>query len=411
MSLADKFTAAHWAMDSTHLEAFIEATAAIDLLPVDPIIDAAIDVEDGEPMGSEVAFDMRGPMMNRVPAIMTAFGVEAVDMAQLSADIRAAGDDENVKRIQLNIDSPGGMVAGLDVLTQSIRDAKAKGTEVVAVVEGMMASAALWAGVQADRIVATELSQIGAIGVYRVLIDTSKAADNAGLSVHVISSGGVKGGGVRGAPLSDEVLADEQRMINDINSIFVKAVAEGRNMPEDEARNLNTGQVFVAKDALSLGLIDEVSNNPQAIMSAPQQETVAMSDYLDLVAKHPKHAALVRDMAGSEASVDDVLAAIEQADTLAEHEAKVVALDAATQRIEALEAEKADAEARIVELEGVAAAATEKADALGAVAETGDDPGHESTPQDKQMAREQFDAMGAIAQAKFYADGGVVSDK
>ncbi len=73
-----------------------------------------------------------------------------------------AASNPNIAAIVLQIDSPGGEVSGTQQLADVIKSVQ---KPVVAFVDGMMASAALWIGSAADEIIAsTPQDIIGSIG-------------------------------------------------------------------------------------------------------------------------------------------------------------------------------------------------------------------------------------------------------
>ncbi|MEO0479606.1 MAG: S49 family peptidase [Planctomycetota bacterium] len=175
----------------------------------------------------------------------------------IRAKLAEAIEDTNVSAIVLDMDSPGGSTDGIDELAQAIRDARGA-KPIIAHVEGLMASAALWIGVQADEVYATHTSEIGSIGVYWTLIDSSKAHEKAGMRVDVVSSGGQKGALVPGVEISKETRAEVQASVDEFTDLFVEAVSEGRGMEADDVRKLADGRVHLAPKAEELGLIDGV---------------------------------------------------------------------------------------------------------------------------------------------------------
>jgi ClpP class serine protease len=82
----------------------------------------------------------------------------------LATDIQQALDDPKVRSIVLNIDSPGGVAAGINELAEMIyagRDRK----KIVAYIGGTGASAAYWIASAASEIVIDETTLVGSIGV------------------------------------------------------------------------------------------------------------------------------------------------------------------------------------------------------------------------------------------------------
>lgn len=181
--------------------------------------------------------------------------------------LRDAVADDSAQAIMLRIDSPGGKVAGTHELAEDVRAADAR-KPVHAYAEDTMASAAYWIGSQASRLSANKLAQVGSIGVYGVLYDESKAAEMAGVKVHVVSSGGLKGQGEPGTPITDELLAEAQEQVNAISETFFYAVRKGRGLTEAQLAKVTTGGVWMAEKALEMKLLDSVEPFEKAMAAA-----------------------------------------------------------------------------------------------------------------------------------------------
>lgn len=175
----------------------------------------------------------------------------------LRKSLRAAVADNEVKSILLIMDSPGGCVDGTADAAREIYDAaRKKAVEVYT--DGMLDSAAYWIASQATRITAGETAEVGSIGTLAVVEDCSGAYDAAGVKVHVVSTGPIKGAFVDGAPIRPEHLDYLQTRVNDLNEFFLTAVSRGRGIGMREVRKLATGEDWLARKAKSLGLIDAV---------------------------------------------------------------------------------------------------------------------------------------------------------
>ena len=178
--------------------------------------------------------------------------------------LRSAMEDDKIKGIMFHIDSPGGTVAGVDELATDIARAAEKKI-VRAHIDDLGASAALWIAAQASTLTANKMAQIGSIGAFIVLEDTSGKAEMEGIKVHVISSGPLKGAFADGAPITDAQLASVQKTVDDITGHFLTAISIGRGMDMDKVEALADGSTMIAKDALSAGLIDDVMSFEDAI--------------------------------------------------------------------------------------------------------------------------------------------------
>lgn len=170
--------------------------------------------------------------------------------------------DPDVKGIMVQIDSPGGTVAGQYELSEQIAKAK---KPVHAYVDGSMHSAALWAGVQADRVTAGPMAEIGSIGVVAVVHDSSEMAAKEGVKVHVVSTGDHKGSFTPGAEVTDEQIDKLQERVDEINGFFLDAVKKGRGLSASKVAAMATGEDWMASKAVELGLIDGVGTEEQAV--------------------------------------------------------------------------------------------------------------------------------------------------
>lgn len=175
--------------------------------------------------------------------------------------------DESVHSIMLDIDSPGGSVHGVAELAREIR--AARGTKpIVAAVDGMMASAAYWLGSQADRVVATETSMAGSIGVLAQVVDDHRLYESAGVDVDVVRAGKHKAAGAPGVKMTPEDRATLQATVDDYYDMFIQAVADGRQIESEQAKALGDGRMHVAERAVDLGLIDAVGSWEDAAEAA-----------------------------------------------------------------------------------------------------------------------------------------------
>lgn len=216
------------------------------------VTEADLDIRNGV-----AHIPIAGPMMKQVPSMLNFLGIRATSTEATREMLGAALDSDRVESIVLDIDSPGGTVDGTSALAGDVFAMRGL-KPIVARVDDLMASAALWVGAQADRIEIGHSAKIGSIGTVAVVDDSSRQFEKKGIKVHVISSGEMKGAGAEGAPITDAQIADIQRNIDSMTSLFVKAVARGRGMSVDAVDKIATGQVWIGAEAVDLGLADSV---------------------------------------------------------------------------------------------------------------------------------------------------------
>ena len=188
----------------------------------------------------------------------------------LRRQIEGALADSDVTSIFLQVESPGGNIAGLADLADLIFEGR-RSKPVTAYADDMAASAAYWLGAQADQFLASQSAEVGSIGVYSIYVDTSRALENKGVRVIPVASGAHKTTGYPGTQISEAQLEPIRTVIDQHYEMFVRAVLRGRaphGMTEDRLREVADGRMFVAAEAQRVGLVDGVMNLRKAMKSA-----------------------------------------------------------------------------------------------------------------------------------------------
>ena len=283
-----------WAMEETRFHALrhqVESSNLIMHLSNDQNRQEAIErAEDAEYSVSEgiAILNLNGPMMKHAPSMSG--GCSSVVARR---QIGLALNDPNVKGILLRIESPGGTVSG----TKELADAIAKATQskpVWAFCNDLTASAAYWVASQCDRIEANPTSLVGSIGTYMVVADSSKAAEKAGIEVHVVRAGAFKGTGTPGTEITDEQLADMDKTVSGLNQFFLQAVESGRSLSREQVITLADGRCHLANEAKRLDLIDDVSSFEDffdrfvSSVSTPGSPVVSHNEDIDMSAETAK---------------------------------------------------------------------------------------------------------------------------
>jgi signal peptide peptidase SppA len=212
-------------------------------------------VQDG--IGS---VSIEGPIL-RKPDLFARVLMGATGSEEIGAALTEAGQRDDIKAVFLDIDSPGGTVAGTPELAAAVKSLN-KQKPVYAFSSGLMCSAAYWIASQARAIYATPSAQVGSIGVVQAVIDDSAALANEGIKVEVFAVGKYKAMGAPGTPLTD----DQRDLINsnltEVAGEFHAAVlAEGRSIPADAME----GQTFSGKQAQRFNLAGMVPDRAEAM--------------------------------------------------------------------------------------------------------------------------------------------------
>jgi signal peptide peptidase SppA len=266
--ILSEFAAEPWLMEPGRLQGFLARIADLT-----PHIAAVARIEIQRPAAKLNIVDgvavipISGVLLKKVPDWFSLFGIEASAYSQITEQIGQAAAAREVNSIRLEIDSPGGTVAGVLEAAQAIR-AAGESKPVTAHVQDLAASAAYWLASQAQSISASLNAEVGSIGVYTVYHDLTRMAESIGVKVHVIATGEHKGMGVPGAPITDSQIAAVREVIEAIGDNFVAAVAAGRGLSSEEARALATGRLWEAKAALANRLIDAIGETQSASLES-----------------------------------------------------------------------------------------------------------------------------------------------
>lgn len=197
-------------------------------------------------------------------------GARSADWIELVRHLRRS---RRVPAVVIDIDSPGGSAAASDDLYLALERLAAK-KPVVAAIRGTGASGAYLAAMAAHRVVANPYAVVGSIGVISVGPRLPRLLDRAGVTVSVTKAGRYK---ETGAPWRDETPEEralEQRLVDGYYDAFVGRVATGRRMAEERVRELATGEVWLGRQALELGLVDEIGDLERAIAIAAEMAGV-----------------------------------------------------------------------------------------------------------------------------------------
>lgn len=246
--------------------------------------------------GGVAIVSMTGPL-TKYPTSFQSF-VGGTSTLQMRRALRMAANDPRVNAVMIRCDSPGGTVSGTGDLAGDIRSVDAI-KPVYGFAEDMCGSAAYWALSQCRKIFANSTAMVGCIGAMCVLTDTSEQLKQEGVRVQVVTSdvpGGstAKGMGTPGTPVTDDVVGEVKRQLNDQNDLFVADVANGRELPPDRVRAMADGRVHVGEKAKALGLVDEIASFDAAMQAAYTESYQMTSDqFRAFAAANPTDPAVV----------------------------------------------------------------------------------------------------------------------
>jgi protease-4 len=186
---------------------------------------------------------------------------------QIVEYLEQAQEDSSVKAIVLRVNSPGGSVVASDEIYQQMLKMK---KPIVASMGELAASGGYYISAPADVIVANPATLTGSIGVIAQMTNLEELMEKVGVEVMVIKSGTHKDVGSPFREMTEEEKAIWQAIIDETYDQFVAIVAEGRGLSEEKVREIADGRVYTGRQALELGLADELGNLPEAIDRAAE---------------------------------------------------------------------------------------------------------------------------------------------
>ena len=190
---------------------------------------------------------------------------------EVVSQLRRAEDDKEVKAVILKIDSPGGSVTASDILFNEILTFKERtGAKVVVAMMGVAASGGYYISLPADYIIAHPTTLTGSVGVIFLRPKVIGLMEKIGVGVEVNKSGINKDMGMPYRPATAEEKKILQRMTDSLGIRFVDLATKHRNLDPAVAAKIATARIYLAYEALELGMVDEIGYLDQAISKAKQ---------------------------------------------------------------------------------------------------------------------------------------------
>jgi protease-4 len=174
---------------------------------------------------------------------------------------RAEGDPA-VKAVVLRINSPGGGIVATDEIYTALTKME---KPIVASMGEMAASGGYYVSCAARQIVANPATLTGSIGVISTVPNFEGLLDKIGIEMLVIKSGEMKDQLSPYREPTEKEIAHWQEITDEAYEQFLGIVTEARELDPDEARELADGRVYTGRQALELGLIDELGSLSDAI--------------------------------------------------------------------------------------------------------------------------------------------------
>jgi protease-4 len=213
--------------------------------------------------------------------IMSGTGANAENINPL---IEAAFADTNSKAIILKINSPGGMPVQSNRIYIQLERFKKKYPEkkLYAVIEDVGASGAYWVACAADYIYADQASIVGSIGVIIKSFGFVDGMQKLGVERRVYSAGENKSfldPFMSVKPEQEKIIAAQ---LTNLHNMFIDLVktSRGKLLAEKDSQKIFSGEFWLGKEALELGLIDGLGD-----VKYVAQEIIGIEEIFEYSAK------------------------------------------------------------------------------------------------------------------------------
>lgn len=188
-----------------------------------------------------------GPLSEKPRRILSLFGGGSqTSYAELRETLTALEGDPRVKSVEFAMDTPGGNVDGL---YETMRAFRAFSKPTTAIIKNAHSAGFGLIASMDRRVAASDLSSVGSVGVVASFyVSDSSITIRSSASPHKNPD-----------PKTEEGKAQLQEYIDKVYGFFAAELAKG--MPQ-LGGNYGQGKVLFAADAMALGLIDSIAQNP-----------------------------------------------------------------------------------------------------------------------------------------------------
>jgi protease IV len=224
-----------------------------------------ITVERGRGSDKIALIVLRGLISTSLPGNV---GDSMVD--DMRAALQQAREDDHVKAVVLEIDSPGGEVTASDEIYDAVVKTRAR-KPVVVYMDTLAASGGYYISCGGKYIMANDTTITGSIGVIIQTLNYEQLFNKIGLASVVFKSGKFKDilNGAR--PMTPEERDYIQAFVMKTYDKFLGIVAKERNLSADGLRNgIADGRILSGKEALDNKLIDGLGQVEDAYNKARQ---------------------------------------------------------------------------------------------------------------------------------------------
>ena len=230
-----------------------------------------------------------GPIMNGEGGQGAQGEVAGDRFARILRQIQARQD---VKAVVLRVNSPGGSAQASEVILEELRRLNTNRPVIVSM-GTVAASGGYFISMGSRRILAEPSTITGSIGVFGLMLNLQKIANDHGVTFDTVKTGALADLGTISRPASPEEQAVIQKHVDHVYDEFIQRVALCRKLSTNQVDEIAQGRVWSGADALKIGLVDELGGLQNAIDVAAADAKMG-TNYS--VVEYPARKSLVEQM-------------------------------------------------------------------------------------------------------------------
>jgi protease-4 len=200
----------------------------------------------------------------------------------VSAALRKAARDKDVKAIVLRVNSPGGSYVASDAIYRETIRAREAGKPVVVSMGDVAASGGYFISIGADKIVAQPGTITGSIGVLGGKMVLAGLFEKMGLTFDHVEAGAHAGMFSQTQDFSPSQWGRLQTWLDRVYLDFTRKVAKGRKLTREQVHRIARGRIWTGEDAKRLGLVDELGGLATALALAKRLAGLAEGEEVEL---------------------------------------------------------------------------------------------------------------------------------
>jgi len=186
---------------------------------------------------------------------------------RLSRELRRLRLDDRIKAVVLRVNSPGGSASASELIQREVVLTK-KVKPLVISMGHLAASGGYWISTYGDRIFAEPTTITGSIGVFGLLPNVKKLANDHGITWDSVQTAKLANPMTLTRPKNELELNRIQGLVDHIYEQFLTKVADSRKMRKEAVHDIAQGRVWSGQEALKLGLVDELGGLGDAVRHA-----------------------------------------------------------------------------------------------------------------------------------------------